>query len=79
MFRFLAIVKSQVFAVFATGCTPNIIVSLVAGVTRHLYVCTAAQDVKLVIIAPTDKCCDIAIELLSGYSYAAVLAPVESS
>ena len=40
----------------------KIIVSLAAGVARHLYVCTAALDVMLAIIAPTDQGGDIANE-----------------
>ena len=60
MFRSLAIVESQLLAVSATECTLKIIVSLAAGVTRHLYVCTAAQDLMLAIIAPTDQGGDIA-------------------
>ena len=62
MFRSLAIVESQLLAVSATKCTLKIIVSLAAGVTRHLYVCTAAQDVMLAIIAPTYHGGDIANE-----------------
>ena len=62
MFRSLAIVESQLLAVSATECTLKIIVSLAAGVTRHLYVCTAALDLMLAIIAPTDQGGDIANE-----------------
>ena len=58
MFRSLAIVESQLLAVSATECTLKIIVSL----TRRLYVCTAAQDLMLAIIAPTDQGGDIANE-----------------
>ena len=62
MFRSLAIVESQLLAVSATECTLKITVSIAAGVTRHLYVYTAAQDLMLAIIAPTDQGCDIANE-----------------
>ena len=55
MFRSLAIVESQLLAVYVTECTLKIIVSLAAGVARHLYVCTAALDLMLAIIAPTDQ------------------------
>ena len=44
----------------AKGFALEIIVSLAAGVTRRVYVCTAAQDFMLAIIAPTNQGGDIA-------------------
>ena len=79
MFRSLVIVESQSFAVSATECTLKIIVSLAAGVTRRLYVCTAAQDLMLAIMAPTDQGGDIANEaVITLFFFAAVPAPVGS-
>ena len=45
--------------------------SLAAGVARHLSVCIAAQDLTLVMIAPTDQGGDItykAVIVLLSYS-----------
>ena len=64
MFQSLVIVESQLLAVSATECTLPIIMSLAAGVARHLYVCTAAHDFMLAIIVPTDQGDDIANEVV---------------
>ena len=69
MFRSLAIVESQSLAVYAAECTLMIIGSLAAGVARHLYVCTAALDVMLAIIAPTDQGGDIANEAVITFFF----------
>ena len=65
MFRCLAIVESQLLAVFAIGCTSKITVSLVAGVTKHMYVFTVARDLTVAVITSTDQCGYIAIDAVT--------------
>ena len=62
-------VESQSFAMYAAECTLKIIVSLAAGLTRHLYIFTAALDFMLAIIAPADQGGDIATEVVITLSF----------
>ena len=65
MFRCLAIVESQLLAVFAIGCTSKITVSLVAGVTKHMYVFTVARDLTVAVITSTDQCGYIEVDAVT--------------
>ena len=66
MFRSLAIVESQLLAVYVRECALNIKVSLAAGVAKLLYVFTAALDFMFANSAQTDQGCEIANKVVTA-------------